>query len=151
MKNLLLATLLLFAAGNTVCAQEKMSKSKQESRKELTPEERAKNQAERAAKKLNLNEQQKADWEVAALKRILVNQPHRDVLKGSTTPEQRKDVRKQINENNKAFEVSINAFMNETQKQAYKAWKEEKKKEIQNKRAKAKEAEEAEDLIPGEE
>lgn len=145
MKKLIIATAVLFGLNTVAFAQEKASKgSKQAVNKDVTPEERAKNQAAKAATKLGLNEQQKADWEIASLKRILVNKPHRDALKGSTTPEQRKDIHSQIKANNEAFDVSVNAFLTEEQKAKYKTWKEEKREEMKKRAKKNKSADESE-------
>ncbi len=106
----------------------------QASKKELTPEERAKKGANHAEKKLGLTADQKSQWEVAALKRAMVNQPLHDQLKGSTTPEQRKDIHGQIKKNNEAFETSVNFFLTADQKAKFTAMKQErmqaKKKEM---------------------
>lgn len=101
---------------------------------DLTPEERAKKGANHAEKKLGLDATQKANWEVAALKRNMANQPLHEKLKGSTTPEDRKEIHKQMKANNDAFEVSVNGFLTAEQKTKFAAMKEErraaKKKEM---------------------
>jgi hypothetical protein len=108
--------------------------SSQTAKKELTPQERAKKGADHAEKKLGLNADQKSQWEVAALKRAMANQPLHDQLKGSTTPEQRKDIHAQMKTNNQAFESSVNLFLTPDQKTKFTAMKEErlqaKKKEF---------------------
>lgn len=100
----------------------------QATKKNLTPEERAKKGANHAEKKLGLSAQQKADWEVAALKRALVNQPLHEKLKGSTTPEERQSIHKEIKANNDAFETSVNFFLTADQKTKFTAMKADRMK-----------------------
>ena len=130
MKKVIIALAVLTGLSTAGVAQEaiKADKTAKESRKEMTPEERAKKGADHAEKKLGLNADQKAQWEVAALKRNMVNQPLHEQLKGSTTPEQRKDIHKQIKANNDAFETSVNAFLTAEQKTKFVQMKEERKK-----------------------
>lgn len=94
---------------------------------QLSPEERAKKGANNAEKKLGLSGTQKSDWEVAALKRAMVNQPLHEKLNGATTPVERKDIHKQMKTNNDAFEVSVNAILTAEQKVKFAAMKEERK------------------------
>lgn len=100
----------------------------QATKKNLTPEERAKKGANHAEKKLGLTAQQKADWEVAALKRALVNQPLHEKLKGSTTPEERQAIHKEMKANNEAFETSVNFFLTADQKTKFAAMKADRMK-----------------------
>lgn len=134
MKKIILALALIGGTSTAVLAQEVQATTATVAKKELTPEERAKKGANHAEKKLGLSAQQKADWEVAALKRAMVNQPLHEQLKGSTTPEQRKDIHKQIKANNDAFETSVNFFLTADQKTKFAAMKQErmqaKKKEM---------------------
>lgn len=106
---------------------------KQQNKKDLTPEERAKKGSNWAEKKLGLNAEQKSQWEVAALKRIMVNQRHRETLKGSTTPEQRKEIHKQIKENMDTFHTTVDAFLTPEQKTKYEAIKKQKQEAHQAK------------------
>jgi hypothetical protein len=130
MKKVIIALAVLTGLSTAGVAQEaiKADKTAKESRKEMTPEERAKKGAAHAEKKLGLNADQKSQWEVAALKRNMVNQPLHEQLKGSTTPEQRKDIHKQIKANNDAFETSVNFFLTAEQKTKFVQMKEERKK-----------------------
>lgn len=137
MKKIIIATALIAGFNSAVLAQEATELKPGTgtvAKKDLSPEERAKKGAEHAEKKLGLSAQQKADWEVAALKRAMVNQPLHDQLKGSTTPEQRKDIHTQIKANNDAFETSVNFFLTADQKTKFTAMKQErmqaKKKEM---------------------
>lgn len=134
MKKIILALALIGGTSTVILAQEVQGTTATVAKKELTPEERAKKGAAHAEKKLGLSAQQKADWEVAALKRAMVNQPLHEQLKGATTPEQRKDIHKQIKANNDAFETSVNFFLTADQKTKFTAMKQErmqaKKKEM---------------------
>ncbi|MBK6522692.1 MAG: hypothetical protein IPG08_10330 [Sphingobacteriaceae bacterium] len=47
----------------------------------------------------------------------MVNQPLHEKLKGSTTPEERQTIHKEIKANNQAFETSVNFFLTSDQKQ----------------------------------
>lgn len=127
----MIALAVVAGLNTALVAQEKATATNptKESRKEMTPEERAKKGAAHAEKKLGLTPDQKNQWEVAALKRNMVNQPLHEQLKGSTTPEQRKDIHKQIKANNDAFETSVNFFLTPEQKTKFAQMKEERKKE----------------------
>lgn len=91
-----------------------------------SPEEKAKADAERAEKDLGLTADQKNKWESAALKRITANTPYREKMKGSTTPDERRDLHKQMLLNAKTFDAEVNAFLTEDQKK--------KKQELRSKR-----------------
>ena len=91
-----------------------------------TPEEHAKHAAKWAQKNLGLNADQTSQWEVAALKRTMVNQRLRDMLKGSTTPESRKDIYGQMKTNNEAFDTTVNAFLTADQKTKFETLKTQK-------------------------
>jgi hypothetical protein len=135
MKQIILALALVTGFSTTALAQQVSGAGATGvAKKELTPEERAKKGADNAEKKLALTADQKSQWEVAALKRAMVNQPLHDQLKGSTTPEQRKDIHKQMKANNDAFETSVNFFLTADQKTKFQAMKQErmqaKKKEM---------------------
>ncbi|MBA2612902.1 MAG: hypothetical protein H0U95_13090 [Bacteroidetes bacterium] len=100
--------------------------SKKESKKEQTPEERSKSAANWAEKKLGLNAEQKSQWEVAALKRSMVNQRLHDRLKGTTTPDERKIIHEEIKGNVDAFDGTVNAFLTPEQKTKFEAIKKQK-------------------------
>ena len=137
MKKIMMIVAVVAGFSTTALAQKPNTDvvgSSQATKKELTPEEKAKRGADHAEKKLGLNADQKSQWEVAALKRIMVNQPLHEQLKGSTTPEQRKDLHAQIKANNQAFENSVNFFLTADQKTKFNTMKQErmaaKKKEM---------------------
>lgn len=85
-------------------------------KKDQTPEEKAKMETQRATKQLALTTEQQTKWEAAALKRNSANKPLHDKLQGSTTPEERKELHKQVNENNKVFKTTVEAFLTPEQK-----------------------------------
>lgn len=85
-------------------------------KKDQTPEDKAKMEAQRAAKQLTLTTEQQTSWEAAALKRNSANKPLHDKLQGSTTPEERKELHKQAKVNNDAFKTKVEAFLTPEQK-----------------------------------
>lgn len=85
-------------------------------KKDQTPEEKAKMETQRATKQLALTTEQQTNWETAAFKRNSANKPLHDKLQGSTTPEERKELHKQVNENNKVFKTTVEAFLTPEQK-----------------------------------
>ncbi len=129
MKKIIILMAALVGLNAAAVAQEVTTEkgTAKQARKDLTPEERAKKGADHAEKKLGLNAQQKADWEIAALKRIMVNQPLHEKLKGSTTPEERKDLHKKIKTNNDTFESTVNGFLTAEQKTKFNQLKEERR------------------------
>lgn len=137
MKKIILITAVLLVASFSTNAQEtkKMPPAKNQERKNLSPEERAKADADRAEKKLGLNAQQKTDWEAASLKRIIANKPYQDKMRGSTTPEERKDLRAKMKENADKFDVTVSAFLTSEQKTKYEQFKKQRE-EGRNKKMK---------------
>ncbi len=131
MKKIILATAVLLVASFSSNAQEtkKMPSAKKQERKNLSPEERAKADADRAEKKLGLNAQQKTDWEAASLKRIVANKPYQDKMRGSTTPEERKDLRAKIKESADRFDATVNAFLTSEQKTKFEQFKKQREEE----------------------
>ncbi len=133
-------TLLLFLAvtmGSVTIALSQntsSSASRKEARKNLTPAERAKKDTEHATKQLGLTAEQQTTWEAAALKRNTANQPLRDKLQGSTTPEERKEIRNQMKANDQAFKTSVESSLTPEQKQKLEAKKEHHKEKHQHHR-----------------
>lgn len=82
----------------------------------LSPEERAKKDAGRAEKDLGLNSTQKSQWEAASLKMMAANKPYRDKMSGSTTPEERMELKKQMRVNAKVFDDEVDGFLTPDQK-----------------------------------
>ncbi|MBA3682370.1 MAG: hypothetical protein H0W73_14600 [Bacteroidetes bacterium] len=128
MKKIILSLALVTGLSSMNYAQDatKATATKKEAKKEHTPEERAKKAATWAEKKLGLNADQKSQWEVAALKRVMANQPYHEKLKGSTTPEERKELRGNMKTNYDAFETSVNGFLTPEQKSKFDAIKTQK-------------------------
>jgi hypothetical protein len=92
---------------------------KPDRQKDLTPEERAKRSTKKAAKELGLNDDQQVKWEQAALQRANANSLLRQKMSGSTTPEERKQVRHEVKSNNDSFDRSVTAFLTPEQKSKY--------------------------------
>jgi hypothetical protein len=101
--------------------------------KNMDPSSRARKSADRAEKDLGLNADQKAKWEAAALERSNANAPLRDKMKGSTTPEERSQVRQQMKANDDKFETTVNAFLTSEQKTKYESIKQERKSKMHSK------------------
>lgn len=117
MRKLILAAGLIAGFSFTGLAQPTTTVPVQkQQRKNMSPEERAKDGAERAEKKLGLNEDQKSKWEAAYLRMMAANKPGRDKLNGSTTPEERKEIHKQMKENSEIFDTEVNSFLTPDQK-----------------------------------
>jgi hypothetical protein len=135
-KIILSSTFVLFLALGGI-AQEKPAKanegSKSEAKKNMSPDEKAKQEADKAEKKLGLSADQKTKWQQAALTRIQNNKPFVDKLQGSTTPEERKDLKSKIKANAKTFDTTVNGFLSAEQKTKWEAMKKEKKNEMQHK------------------
>lgn len=128
MKKIILSIALVTSLTSLSVAQDvnTATTTKKQTKKDMTPDERSKASANWAEKKLGLNSQQKTDWQVAVLNRITVNKPLREKLNGSTTPEQRKEVHKQIKTNNEDFYNKVNAFLSPEQKTKFEQIKKEK-------------------------
>lgn len=126
------------SAAGMVSAQEVESRPKQEAhgaeaRKSLTNEERATREAERMAKKLTLSEEQQQKWRLAVLERNQANAPIHEKFRGSTTPEERQDLRKQMKVHQKAFETKVNSFLTAEQKKKLAEEREKKREHHQKK------------------
>ncbi|MBK9284181.1 MAG: hypothetical protein IPM51_07640 [Sphingobacteriaceae bacterium] len=149
MKKLILAIAVLTLTGTTSLAQETDSSVKPgKEMKNKTPEERAKAGANHAEKKLGLTADQKTKWEAACLERIKGNDPHRVKLKGSTTPDERKQIHADVRANNKKFDEAVNSLLTDEQKVKHEAIKKEKmeKRKAKMKNRKGKMNEEPLDL-----
>ncbi len=128
MKKIILSLALVTGLTTISMAQDATTANatKQQTKKEHTPEERSQHSAKWAEKNLGLNADQKSQWQVAALKRAMANQPLIEKHQGSTTPEERKDIRKQMKANEDAFTTSVNAFLTADQKTKYEQIKQQK-------------------------
>lgn len=118
MKKIILSLALVTGLTSMSIAQDATmaATSKKQEKKDQTPEERAKNGANWAERKLALTAQQKSDWEIAALKRNMANQPLHEKLKGATTPEERKGLHSQLKANHDAFDATVSGFLTPEQK-----------------------------------
>lgn len=118
MKKIILSLALVTGLTTASIAQDAMvaGPQKNKQKKDQTPEGRAKHAANWAGKQLTLTATQKSDWEIAALKRNMANQPFHEKLKGATTPEERIDLNNQIKTNKDAFDATVNGFLSPEQK-----------------------------------
>ena len=66
-----------------------------------------------------MNAEQKTKWENAARERAVANSGIKEKMKGSTTPEERKQLHGQLKVNNQKFDESVNGFLNADQKAKY--------------------------------
>lgn len=88
-------------------------------RENLTPQQRAQKDADRAEKQLALTADQKARWGAAALERANANEPLQQKMKASTTPDERKSIRNQMEGNKEKFNAAIASILTPDQKAKY--------------------------------
>ena len=127
MKKLMLSLALVSGLALASNAQDSPTSKAGTEKKQQTPEEHAKHGAKWATKNLNLTADQTAKWEAAALVRINANSPHREKLKGTTTPEERKATHAQMKTNMEKFDSDVNAFLTPEQKTTFEKLKADKK------------------------
>lgn len=89
---------------------------KKEQMKNMSPDERAKHNTEKMTAKLGLTPDQASQWQAAALELHNKNQPLREQMQGSTTPQQRETLRGQMKENRQAFNTKVETFLTAEQK-----------------------------------
>lgn len=138
MKKAIAATLIFTALGLSGVAQEKKGgngKSGNPPGKEVSVDQRVKNQTNKAEKELGLTAEQKTKWEAAVRERITANKSVREKLQGSTTPDERKQLHQQAKANMKKFDETVSAFLTPEQKAKYDAKKKEKKEKFEKERA----------------
>lgn len=99
----------------------------------VNAEEKAAKEANKAEKELGLNADQKSKWQSAALTRINANKPLIEKMQGSTTPEERKQLKSQIKTNGQSFDQTVNAMLTPEQQAKWTNWKANKKKEMNKK------------------
>jgi len=100
--------------------------SQSKEHKNRSPEEHAKKDAQHAEQKLGLSPDQKAKWELAALERAKANQPLKEKMQGSTTPEERKNLHKQVKANTDRFNTTVVALLTPEQKTKFDQMQREK-------------------------
>ena len=99
----------------------------------VNAEDKAAKEANKAEKELGLTPDQKSKWQAAALTRINANKPLVEKMQGSTTPEERKQLKSQIRTNGQSFDQTVNAMLAPEQQAKWKTWKGNKKKEMNKK------------------
>ena len=90
-------------------------------------EQRLSREADTAAKRLRLDANQKQQWIEAARIRQNCNEPYRQQLQGSTTPEQRRDIHQKMMACDKQFDQTVTGFLKSDQLVDYIAFKQEHK------------------------
>lgn len=128
---LALASMGFANAQNSEMATSSETQSRPE--KKLSPDEKAKRDAGRAEKTLGLNADQKSKWETAARERIAANTPLKEKSKTSSSEIEKKELRKQMMENNKKFNETVVAFLTPEQKTKWDKQKEERKQHHRHK------------------
>lgn len=130
MKKSIVVALILTTLGLSGIAQEKQALTPKKSsslEKEISVDQRVKNQSDRAEKELGLNSEQKLKWEAALRERITANKPIKEKLRGATTPEERKQLNAEAKSNMKKFDDTVGLILTPEQKAKYEAKKKEKK------------------------
>lgn len=124
--------IVLIAAFLTISAAAQTPKSnmpvpKQENQTKQSPENRAKKDAIRAQKTLNLDADQTIKWETASLERITANEPLKNQMKATTDKAEKRKIAAQMKPNLKKFDDTVNAFLTADQKTKWEQMKKDKK------------------------
>lgn len=146
-----LSIFLILGSVDSFRAQEAKSpaaKGQKKDMKQMSPEEQAKKEAGHMEKQLGLNQEQKAKWTEAAVKRITANRPLKEKLQGSTTPEERKKLHEVARSNKESFDATVGSLLNPEQMAKYEEMKrnrlEKRAEKRQQKDSKTKPAPESE-------
>jgi hypothetical protein len=127
MKKLMLSLALVTGLALASNAQDSPTTKTGTEKKQHTPAEHAKHGAKWATKNLGLTADQETKWEAAALERINANAPLREKLKGSTTPDERKAIHKDMKVNMEKFDANVTTFLTADQKTKWEKIKADKK------------------------
>lgn len=121
-----LGLFLILGSVDSFRAQDAKSPAAKGAKKEMknvSPEEQAKKEAGLMEKQLGLNQEQKAKWTEAAVKRITANRPLKEKLQGSTTPEERKKLHEVARSNKESFDATVGSLLNPEQTAKYEEMK----------------------------
>lgn len=140
MKKLLLLALVsaISAPGlyaQAVAAPASATEHKRSPKTEKTPEERAQKDADRAAQTLGLTAGQQSKWRDASLQRIQANAPLREKMRASADKTEKHSLGRQMRDNGKKFEDTVNGFLTAEQKTK---WEQEKKERRDHRKSKMK-------------
>lgn len=120
MKQLIVMMALASGLSFTAAAQnDELRDARKEQKQNMSPDERAAKDAAWAESKLGLNADQKSKWQQASIERINANAPLREKMRGSTTPEEREQLRKEMKANGDKFDATVTAFLTAEQKTKY--------------------------------
>lgn len=103
------------------------SNAPKEQRKKLTADERAAKDTQWAVDKLGLTADQKTKWQAAVIERVNANDAIKEKFRGSTTPEERANLKTQMKANSDKFDTTVNGFLTADQKTKFEAAKKEKR------------------------
>lgn len=121
-----LGLFLILGSADSFRAQDAKAPAGKGSKKEMknvSPEEQAKKEAAHMEKQLGLNQEQKAKWTEAAVKRITANRPLKEKMQGSTTPEERKKLHEVARSNKESFDATVGSLLNPEQMAKYEEMK----------------------------
>lgn len=104
--------------------------------KQPDPHQKSQESAEKATKRYGLNEQQKNQWQAAAMQRNMERMGLRMQMQGETTPEQRKEIREQARTQNARFDSQVKEFLTPEQ---YAKFTKDKQEHEKKRKAAAKE------------
>lgn len=144
MKNLIIAALCLSLTGAAAQEVTPAGSGKRVQKNARSLQEKAKFYSERLGKELGLSDEQKTKWEAAALERMQANEPIKEKLKGSTTPEERRKLHTQAKANHDKFDATVATFLTAEQKAAYEKLKKEQREKQKARMKAAKGAKDAE-------
>ena len=136
----MLALVMVAMTGGIAAQQQERGKGRQAQEQKADPDTRVKKETERMATELGLDASQKTLWENAARERILANEPLRQKMRGSTTPEERRDLRRQMHTNQKTFYGKVSAGLTDEQRKRFEALREQKKGHAKGRHHKDREA-----------
>lgn len=115
-------------------ARKHEQKQARHEKQEVSPDERAVREAARMAEKLSLNDEQKEKWRAASLERHQANAPLKEKMRGSTTPDERKEVREKLRQNNQAFDKRVEEFLTAEQKRKLEEQRSARRERVKEKR-----------------
>ena len=124
----LVSSLTIISRAQTTNSQSTVTAQK--GQKHLTPEQRAKRDADMAQQKLGLSAEQKVKWEEAGLDRIRRGEPIKTKMRGPTTPEERKELQSQMEANKERYLSTIAAILTPEQKVKYDQFQKEREERV---------------------
>lgn len=136
MKNILLIAAFHLAVMPQVLAQPVYTPSATPATElhDKSPAGRAAKDADRAEKMLGLDAGQKSKWQEASLARITANAPLREKMRAAANDSEKRSLNKEMRENGKKFDDTVNGFLTADQKVKWVQVKEERRSARKNKK-----------------